>query len=188
MHAFLIALTTVAIAEIGDRTQLLALLLSARFRRPLPILAGVLCSTVVCNGIAAFLGLRLGAWLTPRLLDALVGASMLLMGVWTLRPDRPAKERSPQRASAFVATFIAFTLAETGDKTQIATMALAAAWSSLWYVLAGSTLGMFVANAPAVLLGHAFAQRLPLRAINVVASLLFMGIGGYFIWRALHVH
>ena len=189
MQAFLISLSTVAIAECGDRTQLLALLLAARYRRPWPILAGLLCATLACNALAAVIGARLSGLLTPRLLDALVGLSMIGMGIWTLRPDSLQEERlGSARRGAFMATLLAFGVAETGDKTQIATMALAAAWSNIPSVIAGSTLGMMLANAPAVLLGHAFASRLPLRLINLAASLLFIALGAYFLWRAWRLH
>jgi putative Ca2+/H+ antiporter (TMEM165/GDT1 family) len=115
----------------------------------------------------------------------IVGISMILMALWTLKPDTlDERDAAPRRSSAFVATLIAFFIAEIGDKTQIATMALAAAYSSLALVVAGTTLGMMLANAPVVFLGHAFSRRLPLKAIHIVASLLFLTLGLLFIWRA----
>jgi Ca2+/H+ antiporter, TMEM165/GDT1 family len=185
MEAFLISLTTVAIAEMGDRTQLLALVLAAHYRKPWPILAGVLCATLANHAVAGFIGAHLGTYLTPSRLDLIVGISMILMALWTLKPDTlDERDAAPRRSSAFVATLIAFFIAEIGDKTQIATMALAAAYSSLALVVAGTTLGMMLANAPVVFLGHAFSRRLPLKAIHIVASLLFLTLGLLFIWRA----
>jgi putative Ca2+/H+ antiporter (TMEM165/GDT1 family) len=187
MEALLISLSTVAIAEMGDRTQLLALVLAAHYRKPWPILAGVLCATLANHALAGFVGTHLGSYLTPARLDAVVGISMVGMALWTLKPDTVhADAEAPHRASAFLATTVAFFIAEIGDKTQIATMALAAAYSSLAVVVAGTTLGMLAANAPVVFLGDAFAKRLPLRAIHIVASFLFLALGGLFIWRAIN--
>ena len=187
MESFLVSISTVAIAEMGDRTQLLSLMLAARFRKPWPIIAGVLCATLANHGAAGFLGARLGRFLTPAVLDAAVGASMLGMALWTLKPD--TLEEGSARisgAGAFLATAIAFFIAEIGDKTQIATFALAAAYSNLPAVIAGTTTGMLVANIPVIFLGKAFADRLPLKAIHYVASALFAILGAVFIYRAVH--
>lgn len=186
MEAFVIALTTVAIAEMGDRTQLLALMLAAHYRKPWPILAGILCATLANHAVAAFVGARLGSYVTPSRLDLIVGVSMIGMALWTLKPDKLENAAEPRRAGAFVATLLAFFVAEIGDKTQLATVALAAAYSSLGAVVLGTTAGMMLANAPVVFLGGAFANRLPLKAIHVGASLLFLGLGTLFIWRGLH--
>ncbi len=185
MEAFLISISTVAIAEMGDRTQLLALVLAARYRKPWPIIAGILCATLANHAVAGLIGAEAGKLLTPARLDAVVGISMIGMALWTLKPDQldEGPEKSG-RASAFTATLIAFFLAEIGDKTQIATMALAAAYSNLAAVVAGTTAGMLVANVPVVLLGNSFADRLPLRAIHIAASLLFFALGTLFLWRA----
>lgn len=186
MEAFLISLSTVAIAEMGDRTQLLALVLAAHYRKPWPILAGVLCATLANHILAGLIGAHLAIYLTPRLLDVVVGTSMIGMGLWTLKPDTlDAQSVSPHRSSAFIATCIAFFIAEIGDKTQIATMALAAAYAPLTFVVAGTTLGMAIANAPVIFLGNAFSSRLPLKAIHVAASILFLGLGVLFLWRAI---
>jgi putative Ca2+/H+ antiporter (TMEM165/GDT1 family) len=187
MESFLISLSTVAIAEMGDRTQLLALMLAARYRAPWSILAGVLLATFANHLLAAAIGVHLGRFLTPTRLDAVVGASMIGMALWTLKPDA-LDEDSPRadRASAFVATLIAFFIAEIGDKTQIATLALAAAYSNLLTVVAGTTAGMLLANVPVVFLGKAFAKRLPIKAIHYVASALFLALGALFIVRAIH--
>ncbi len=185
MEAFLVSLSTVAIAEMGDRTQLLALVLAAHYRRPWPIIAGMLCATLLNHGVAGFLGAHLAHYLTPARLDAAIGASMIAMSLWMLKPDQlDATASEPRRASAFLATFVAFFVAEIGDKTQIATVALGAAYPNLVMVVGGTTLGMLAANVPVVFLGHAFAQRLPLKVIHVGASVLFLGLGALFIWRA----
>jgi Ca2+/H+ antiporter, TMEM165/GDT1 family len=185
MESFLISFSTVAIAEMGDRTQLLALVLAAHYRRPWPILAGILCAALVNHALAGFVGAHLGHYLTAARVDAVVGVSMIGMALWTLKPDSLDERGSqPRRASAFVATGVAFFIAEIGDKTQIATMALGAAYPSLASVVSGTTLGMLAANAPVVFLGHAFSSRLPLKAIHTAASLLFLGLGALFLWRA----
>ncbi|MGH8328011.1 MAG: TMEM165/GDT1 family protein, partial [Steroidobacteraceae bacterium] len=184
MESFLISLSTVAVAEIGDRTQLLSLMLAARFRRPWPILAGVLCATLASHAVAAFIGHRLGHVLTPRILDAAVGISMIAMGLWTLKPDTlDAAPAGGKRRGAFLATLVTFFIAEIGDKTQIATVALAAAYPNLPAVVAGTTTGMLLANAPVVFFGKAFSARLPLTPIRYVASAIFLALGVYFLLR-----
>jgi putative Ca2+/H+ antiporter (TMEM165/GDT1 family) len=184
MESFLVSISTVAIA---DRTQLLSLMLAAHYRRPWPILAGVLCATLANHAVAGVVGVRLGHYLTPSRLDLAVGISMIVMALWTLRPDTLAENAlRTGRSSAFLATLLSFFIAEIGDKTQIATVALAAAYSNLGLVVAGTTAGMMLANAPVVFLGKAFAERLPLRAINYAASALFVALGILFIFRALH--
>jgi putative Ca2+/H+ antiporter (TMEM165/GDT1 family) len=186
VEAFLVSLTGVAIAEVGDRTQLLALLLAARFRRPWPIIGGVLCATLVSHGIAAWLGSRLGGLLRPALVDGAVGVSMIAMSLWALRADDAPDEEVPQSGrGVFVATLVAFFVAETGDKTQIATLALGAAYANLGAVVAGSTCGMLLANVPVILFGSAFAGRLPLRAMRYSAAALFLCVGLVFLWRAM---
>jgi Ca2+/H+ antiporter, TMEM165/GDT1 family len=185
MEAFLVSLTSIATAEMGDRTQLLALVLAARYRKPWPIVAGVLCATLVNHGLAGLIGALLGRQLRPALLDAAVGVSMIAMALWTLKPDKLDQQASTSTsAGAFLATLIAFFLAEIGDKTQIATMALAAAYPNLIAVIGGTTCGMLLANVPVIFLGNAFAHRLPLRAIHYTASALFAVLGVIFIVRA----
>jgi putative Ca2+/H+ antiporter (TMEM165/GDT1 family) len=185
VEAFLVSLSSVAIAEVGDRTQLLSLVLAARFRRPWPIIAGVLSATLLNHGAAAWIGARLGGFLQPAVLDAAVGVSMIVMSLWALRADKLSNEPEPaSRSGVFLATLIAFFLAEIGDKTQIATMALGAAYANLGAVVAGSTTGMMLANAPVIIFGSAFAGRLPLRAMRIGAALLFLGVGALFLWRA----
>jgi putative Ca2+/H+ antiporter (TMEM165/GDT1 family) len=185
MESFLVSLSTVAIAEMGDRTQLLSLMLAAKYRRPWSILVGVFCATLLSHVVAGLVGVRLGKFLTPTVLDAVVGISMIGMALWTLKPDKLDESKTgTHRASAFVATFIAISIAEIGDKTQIATVALAAAYSNLAAVVAGTTAGMVLANAPVVFLGKAFSERLPLKAIHYVASASFMILGVLFLVRA----
>jgi putative Ca2+/H+ antiporter (TMEM165/GDT1 family) len=186
MDSFLVSLSTVTIAEMGDRTQLLALMLAAHYRKPWPILAGILCATFANHAAAALVGVQFARYLTPTLLDATVGVSMIGMALWTLKPDRLQESSARMRGtSAFAATSVAFFIAEIGDKTQIATVALAAAYANLAVVVAGTTIGMLLANAPVVFLGNVFAQRLPLKAIHYVASSAFLILGAVFIWRAV---
>ncbi len=187
MESLLVSISTVAIAEMGDRTQLLSLMLAAHYRKPWPILAGVFCATLANHAVAGVIGVRLGRFLTPGILDSLVGISMIGMALWTLREDTLEEDSARVRpAGAFVATVIAFFIAEIGDKTQIATVALAAAYSNLAAVVSGTTAGMVLANAPVVFLGKAFSDRLPLKAIHYVASGLFLILGAVFIIRAIH--
>jgi putative Ca2+/H+ antiporter (TMEM165/GDT1 family) len=190
MEAFLVSLSGILIAELGDRTQLLALVLAARFRRPWPIIAGVLCATLISHGAAAWAGARLGEFLRPGVLDGAVGGSMIVMSLWALRPDRLEESELPvSGGGVFFATLIAYFVAEIGDKTQIATLALGAAYANLGAVIAGATSGMMLANVPVVFLGSAFAGRLPLKVIRIAASILFLAIGLLFLWRAMqHGH
>jgi putative Ca2+/H+ antiporter (TMEM165/GDT1 family) len=184
IEPFLVSLSTIAVAEIGDRTQLLSLVLSARYRRPWPIIAGITCATLANHAAAGLVGRLFGGFLKPEVLQIAVGVSMIVMALWTLRPDTLDEGTVEGRAAgAFFATLTSFFLAEIGDKTQIATVALAAAYPSLIAVVAGTTLGMLIANVPAVVLGKAFADRLPLRVIHYAAALLFLVLGVVFLAR-----
>jgi Ca2+/H+ antiporter, TMEM165/GDT1 family len=185
MEAFVISITTIAVAEMGDRTQLLSLVLAAQYRKPWPILAGVLLATLANHALAGVVGVRFGALLSAAVLDCLVGVSMLAMALWTLKPDRLDNGTAVDRRGAFLATLIAFFCAEIGDKTQIATLALAAGYANLGAVVVGTTGGMLLANAPGVFLGHAFADRLPMRLIRRGAAGLFAVLGCVFILRAV---
>ena len=185
MEAFLVSLTSVAIAEIGDRTQLLSLALAAHYRRPFLIIAGIFIATVANHAVAGALGAWFGRLLTPNVLDILVGGSMLAMAIWVLRADTLKDGAEISNRSAFVATLVAFFVAEIGDKTQIATLALAAAYPQLVAVIAGTTVAMLIANVPAVFLGDALSGRLPIRQMNYLASVIFAGLGIFFIVRAL---
>jgi putative Ca2+/H+ antiporter (TMEM165/GDT1 family) len=184
MQIFLIAFSTIAIAEMGDRTQLLSLFLSAHFRRPWPITAGIFLATLANHALAGLIGVWLGRYLTPPVLDAAVGVSMLALAGWTLVPDKLDGETQIASRGAFVTTLLAFFVAEIGDKTQIATLALAAGYSNLPAIVAGTTAGMMAANVPVVFLGSAFARRLPMKQIHYIASGLFALLGLYFIARA----
>jgi len=182
VQSLLISTTAVAIAEIGDKTQLLSLILAAKYRRPLPICLGILIATLLNHALAAGLGALLAAWLTPQMLRWVVAASFIGIALWTLKPDQlDDDERLPLRG-AFIATTIAFFIAEMGDKTQVATVLLAAKYASLWQVVAGTTAGMLLANVPVVALGSRFAARLPLKAARIAAACVFLALGA---WAAL---
>ena len=185
MNVFLIAFSTIAIAEMGDRTQLLSLVLSAQFRKPWPIVAGIFLATLANHALAGLIGVWLGRYLTPSVLNAAVGISMLAMAGWTLIPDKLDADTKPSSRGAFLATLIAFFIAEIGDKTQIATMALAAGYSNLLAIVAGTTAGMLAANIPVVFLGNAFAARLPMKTIHYAASALFGILGLHFLGLAV---
>ncbi len=183
LQALLVSTGTVALAEIGDKTQLLALLLAARFRKPWPIALGILAATVINHAISAWLGAELSQWLSPGVLRWIVAGSFLAVALWTLKPDKLDESENLPAHGAFIATTIAFFLAEIGDKTQVATVLLATKYSPLWQVIAGTTLGMLVANLPVVWLGHRFADRLPLKLARSVAAVVFLALA---IWVALH--
>ena len=185
MEPLFVSTLTVAVAEIGDKTQLLALLLAARFRRPLPIVAGILVATLLNHALAGWLGAVAAQWLTPQLLRWIVAASFLAIAAWTLRPDAIDDAQALPGRNAFLATTLAFFVAEIGDKTQVATVLLAARYTPLWEVVAGTTIGMLLANVPVVLLGSRFAQRLPLRAARIAAALLFLALGLWTAWQAM---
>ena len=177
MEALLVSISVVALAEIGDKTQLLAMLLAARHRRPLPIIFGILVATLANHALAA----AVGAWITEALgahtMQMVLGIGFLAMAVWTLIPDK-AEELKPKAGwGVFGATVVAFFLIEMGDKTQIATVALAAAYSSFGWVLCGSTLGMMLANVPAVLLGERILKRVRMSWIRAVAAAVFVLMG-----------
>lgn len=174
---------TVALAEIGDKTQLLALLLAARFRKPWPIVAGILVATLLNHALAGWLGTLVAQWLQPEVLRWVVAASFLAVALWTLKPDKldDAESGIPAQG-AFIATTVAFFIAEIGDKTQVATVLLAAKYSPLWEVVVGTTLGMLLANVPVVLLGSKLADRLPLKAARYTAAVLFLALAA---WAAI---
>jgi putative Ca2+/H+ antiporter (TMEM165/GDT1 family) len=184
MEAFLTSAVVVALAEIGDKTQLLAIVLTARFRKPLPIVAGILLATIANHLIAAWLGASASAWLAGRWFRYAVAGSFIAMGLWTLVPDKLEEDQErPARFGAFLTTLVSFFLVEIGDKTQIATVALAARFEGVWAVAAGTTVGMMLANAPVVLAGARLVERIPLKPIRIVAALLFIGIGAVMLWQ-----
>jgi putative Ca2+/H+ antiporter (TMEM165/GDT1 family) len=179
MEAFLVSTGVVALAEMGDKTQLLAFVLAARFNRPLPIIAGIFAATLVNHGLAG----ALGAWITgalgPEVLRWGLGLSFLAMAVWTLIPDEIEKDeaRAAQRFGVFGATLVTFFLAEMGDKTQLATVAMAAHYAAPARVVAGTTLGMLIADVPAVFIGDRLSARIPMRLVHGVAAALFALLG-----------
>jgi len=177
MHVFLIATGLVALAEIGDKTQLLALILAARWRRPLPIIAGIVLATAINHALAGAVGTWLVGRLGPQTLRWVLGASFLLMAAWTLVPDRAEAGAARSRWGVFLTTVVSFFLAEMGDKTQIATVALAARFQSFIPVVLGTTTGLLLADIPAVLLGDRLTHRLPLRALRVIAAGAFAVLG-----------
>jgi putative Ca2+/H+ antiporter (TMEM165/GDT1 family) len=179
LEALLVSTGVVALAEIGDKTQLLALLLAARFRKPLPIIAGIFVATLLNHAFAAAVGTWITAVLPPETLRWALGLSFIAMAIWTLVPDKvddAAPERAP-RWGVFGTTVVAFFLLEMGDKTQIATVMLAAKYSALTSVVIGTTLGMMLANVPAVLLGEVAARKLPMRLVHSIAAAIFLVIG-----------
>jgi len=178
MEAFLISTGVVALAEVGDKTQLLALVLAATFRRPLPVIAGIFFATLANHFAAGALGQWLTHLVSPEALRWILGLSFIAMGVWALVPDKLDEDaKRERRFGAFGTTLIAFFLVEIGDKTQIATVALAARYDSLVAVVMGTTLGMMIANVPAVMLGNFSAEKLPVRAIHVAAAVVFVLLG-----------
>jgi putative Ca2+/H+ antiporter (TMEM165/GDT1 family) len=178
LEALLTSTFVVALAEVGDKTQLLAIVLATRFKRPLPIIAGIFAATIANHFLAALLGSEAASFLNGTWFRYLVAGSFVAMAIWTLIPDKLDElEDKPPRFGAFFTTLIAFFLVEMGDKTQIATVALGARFNSVVSVTMGTTLGMMLANVPAVFLGNELIKRVPLKAIRRIAALLFLAIG-----------
>ena len=179
LEALLVSTGVVAVAEIGDKTQLLALVLAARFRKPVPIILGILFATLANHAIAGALGAWLIGVLGPTVIRWVLGVSFLAMAAWALVPDKleDEGERNTDSYGAFLATLVAFFLVEIGDKTQVATVALAARYDALATVVAGTTLGMMIANVPAVLLGEVAATKIPLRLVRGIAAAIFAVLG-----------
>jgi putative Ca2+/H+ antiporter (TMEM165/GDT1 family) len=178
MEAFLVSTGIVALAEIGDKTQLLALVLAARFRKPLPIILGILVATLANHAMAGALGAWLAAQVGPTAMRWILGLSFIAMAAWMMVPDKyDEQEQAASRFGVFGTTLLAFFLVEMGDKTQIATVALAAKYPSLVGVVAGTTLGMMIANVPAVLLGEVAARKLPMRLVHGIAAAIFVLLG-----------
>ena len=180
MEALFVSTGVVALAEVGDKTQLLAFLLAARFKKPLPIIAGILVATLINHGLAG----ALGAWITqsvsPQVLRWVLGASFIGMAIWTLMPDEIEEEEETQiaqRFGVFGATLITFFLAEMGDKTQVATVAMAAHYANPLWVVMGTTLGMLIADVPAVFVGDKLANKIPMRLVHMVAAAMFAVLG-----------
>ena len=179
-QAFIVSTSVVALAEMGDKTQLLSLILAARYRKPMPIVLGILVATLLNHAIAGALGAWLSSLMRPEVLNWVMAAPSIAMGLWILVPDKLDEDDvavPKQQMGVFFATVVAFFLAEMGDKTQFATIALAAQYSDVFSVVLGTTLGMMMANAPAVYLGNRFAQRLPTKIIHMIAAIIFIAIG-----------
>ena len=185
MQTLLISTVAVAIAEIGDKTQLLSLILAAKYRRPVPICLGILVATLLNHALAGWFGRAVAAWLQPSMLNWIVALSFFAIALWTLVPDKVDADdvRGIGGRSVLIATVAAFFLAEMGDKTQVATIVLAARYEPLWQVVAGTTIGMLLANVPVVWLGARFAERLPLRAARYSAAVLFAGLAIWIVVR-----
>ena len=179
MEALLVSTGVVALAEIGDKTQLLAFILAARFRRPWPIVLGILVATLANHAMAGALGGLLAAWMGPTWLRWVIGGSFLAMAAWMMVPDKIDADDAnrAQRFGVFGTTLVAFFLAEMGDKTQIATVALAAQYQQWAAVVAGTTLGMMLANAPVVWFGDRLVKRVPIRVVHVISALIFAVLG-----------
>lgn len=179
MESLLVSTGVVALAEIGDKTQLLAFILAARFKKPIPIIAGILLATIVNHGMAG----ALGAWITntisPDILRWALGASFIGMAIWTLIPDKIEEEETQiaSKLGVFGATLITFFLAEMGDKTQIATIALAAHYAAPLMVVIGTTLGMLIADVPAVFVGDRLAAKIPMKLVHSIAAAIFALLG-----------
>lgn len=185
MHVILSALVLVALSEMGDKTQLLAFALAARFRRPWPVMAGILVATICNHALAAAVGGWVAAQVSPRLLAGVLGVTFLAFGVWTLRPDTLEASATPSRYGPFLTTTCLFFLAEMGDKTQLATVALAAQWHQVFLVTVGTTLGMLLADGLAVLVGERLAMQVSMGWIRRIAAGLFGLCGLLALWTLL---
>ena len=179
MDGFLVSTGVVALAEIGDKTQLLAFLLAARFKKPLPIVLGILLATLVNHGLAGALGAWITSAVSPTVLRWILGLGFIAMAAWTLVPDSIEDEEASvaSRFGVFGATLITFFLAEMGDKTQLATVALAAHYAAPFTVVMGTTLGMLIADVPAVFIGDKLADRIPMKLVHGIAAAIFAGLG-----------
>jgi putative Ca2+/H+ antiporter (TMEM165/GDT1 family) len=179
MESLLVSTGVVALAEIGDKTQLLAFILAARFRKPVPIILGILLATIANHGLAGALGAWITASVSPEILRWVLGLSFIAMAAWTLIPDEIEEEetRVAQRFGVFGATLITFFLAEMGDKTQIATVALAAHYAAPLVVVIGTTAGMLIADVPAVFIGKNLAARIPMKLVHAIAAAIFALLG-----------
>jgi putative Ca2+/H+ antiporter (TMEM165/GDT1 family) len=179
LQALLVSTGVVALAEIGDKTQLLVLVLAAKYRKPVPIILGIFVATLLNHALAGAVGAWVAAAVGPDWMRWILGVSFIAMAAWILVPDKvdDGEAVASPRRGVFLATLFAFFLLEMGDKTQIATVALAAQYASLWAVVAGTTLGMMIANVPAVLLGEVAATKLPMRLVHGIAAVLFLLLG-----------
>ncbi|NBT55864.1 MAG: TMEM165/GDT1 family protein [Betaproteobacteria bacterium] len=188
MEAFLVSTGIVALAEMGDKTQLLALILAARFRKPWPIVLGILVATVANHALAGAVGAWVTTWLGPQVLRWVLGGSFIAMAIWMLIPDKidDTDAGSAPRFGVFGTTVVAFFLAEMGDKTQIATVMLAAQYQAYFWVVAGTTLGMMLANAPVVWLGDAITRKISLTWVHRISAVIFAILGLLALWGGPH--
>jgi len=179
MESLLVSTGVVALAEIGDKTQLLAFILAARFKKPLPIILGILVATVVNHGLAGALGAWITSAVSPAVLRWVLGLSFVGMAIWTLIPDKIEDEETPiaSRFGVFGTTLVTFFLAEMGDKTQVATVAMAAHYATPLLVVAGTTLGMLIADVPAVFVGDKLASKIPMQLVHAIAAAIFALLG-----------
>lgn len=179
MESLLVSTGVVALAEIGDKTQLLAFILAARFKKPMPIILGILAATVVNHGLAGALGAWITATVSPEILRWVLGLSFIGMAIWTMIPDKVEEEETQiaKRFGVFGATLITFFLAEMGDKTQIATVAMAAHYAAPLMVVIGTTLGMLIADVPAVFVGDKLANKIPMKLVHSIAAAIFALLG-----------
>jgi len=179
MEALLVSTGVVALAEIGDKTQLLALILAARFKKPLPIILGIFCATIANHSVAGVIGAWITATVSPSILRWVLGASFVAMAIWTMVPDKIEEEETQvaHKFGVFGATLVTFFLAEMGDKTQIATIAMAAHYSTPMLVVAGTTIGMLLADIPAVFIGDKLSKTIPIRLVHTVAASVFVVLG-----------
>jgi putative Ca2+/H+ antiporter (TMEM165/GDT1 family) len=178
MDAFFTSTAVVALAEIGDKTQLLAILLAARFRKPMPIIWGILFATIANHALAALVGVKAASLLDSELFRYGIGIAFVAMAAWTLIPDKFGEDDVPKdRSGAFLTTLVAFFFVEMGDKTQVATIALGAQYQDFLWVTAGTTLGMMLANVPAIFVGHKLLERVDMDKVRMVAAGLFLVIG-----------
>lgn len=179
MESLFVSTGVVALAEVGDKTQLLAFILAARFKKPVPIILGILAATIVNHGLAGALGAWITSTISPEILRWVLGASFIGMAIWTLIPDEIEEDETQiaKRFGVFGATLITFFLAEMGDKTQIATVAMAAHYAEPLLVVIGTTLGMLIADVPAVFVGDKLASRIPMRLVHTIAACIFGVLG-----------
>lgn len=186
MEAFLLSLTTVSIAELGDRTQLLALLLAVKFRKPRAVLAGLAVAALAIHGLSAGVGMSIGQFVDDRALAWVVGVLFVGMGIWVLVPEETHPDDRPRETGrgAFLTALVTFFLMEIGDKTQLTSMAMAAHFGVVVPVLLGASLAMVLVNTPVIWLGHKFADRIPMRTVRILAALVFIGIGAWILGEA----
>ena len=179
MEALFVSTGVIALAEIGDKTQLLAFILAARFKKPLPIIAGILVATLLNHGLAGAFGAWITTVISPDVMRWVLGGSFLGMAIWTLIPDKIEEEETQiaSKLGVFGATFVTFFLAEMGDKTQIATVAMAAHYGAPFLVIMGTTLGMLIADVPAVFVGNKFAAKIPMKLVHSIAAGIFAVMG-----------